>query len=518
MKTFRFVVAFFAMMALLPMQIFAQKSEETICYDENCVMEILKQLQSDDETVVAEAKQTLAEMAKAVSYTGDGRTHNALRDAILQYAEKFDEECARYTISLLPVFCLQSDVEIILKYIEKDQFADFNIRAVADIDGSSRYIIKFLMAHKNDLKHRGAWAYAIGKHNITMMENDLISWLDGADDNTKIEIYNALLVVRSNDETTAIIRKGAKKLNKSKIPTNKIAGMRLLVAVDGDKTLPILYKALKNKNGEVRREALELLKPFVNQDVVNTVVKKCKKGDALVDAITWLGEIKNDSQMPLIIKQLSSENPKLVEAAIRAVFLIDNIDGINAVKPMFGGEYQAVIQESMLSYEGDYRAVLTDVMRGNERQIIAGLQILEIRPILAMYGRIKELVYSDNQEIRDRAYRILKLVVTPSSAEFLKGLLEYCDGKYVEDVQIAIKNAMQNTPDNIKDTFASTLKHVASDKMPRFYKVFAYFGTELCVDKLIDAYQNGSHQFEAKEALLLVTDKQFEEKIQEVLK
>ena len=54
--------------------------------------------------------------------------------------------------------------------------------------------------------------------------------------------------------------------------------------------------------------------------------------------------------------------------------------------------------------------------------------------------------------------------------------------------------------------------------MPRYYKVFAYFGTELCVDKLIDAYQNGPNSAEAKAALLLVEDEAYQQKISEALK
>ena len=63
-----------------------------------------------------------------------------------------------------------------------------------------------------------------------------------------------------------------------------------------------------------------------------------------------------------------------------------------------------------------------------------------------------------------------------------------------------------------------TLKYVKPEIMPRYYKVFAYLGTELCVDKLIDAYTNGDYKEEAREALLLVEDKQFEQKIKKVLK
>ena len=79
-------------------------------------------------------------------------------------------------------------------------------------------------------------------------------------------------------------------------------------------------------------------------------------------------------------------------------------------------------------------------------------------------------------------------------------------------------NALGNASADSKDSFVLTLKYVRPEIMPRYYKVFAYFGTELCVDKLIDAYTNGDYKEVAREALLLVEDKQFEQRIHEVLK
>ena len=77
---------------------------------------------------------------------------------------------------------------------------------------------------------------------------------------------------------------------------------------------------------------------------------------------------------------------------------------------------------------------------------------------------------------------------------------------------------MANAIEERKDTFASTLKHVKPAIMPRFYKVFAYFGTELTVNKLIEAYESGDYKNEAKEALLIVEDEKFAQQIKDVLK
>ena len=320
------------------------------------------------------------------------------------------------------------------------------------------------------------------------MEDVLVSWLKKADENTKIEIYNALLIVRSNEKTDAIIVKGAKKLNKSKNVDTKIAGMKLLAAVQGEKSLPVLYKSLKNKNKRVQVTALELMKPFANDEVCAKTVKLCVKNNATAEVLNWLGDIKNDSQMEFVLAQLASDDSRVVEAAIRAVFKIDNPDGIAAVKPMFGGQYQEVIKESMISYEGNYTMLMNDMLRGRDEQKLAALQILEQRPVVAANNRVKDLLYSKNQEISDKAYQVLKLVVIPSNADFLRELLQNCDAIYVEDVQLAIKNGIAGLSETSKDNFVMALKNVRPDIMPRYYKVFAYFGTELSVNKLIEAY------------------------------
>lgn len=520
MKVLRNFVLVFAVLAALPSNIGAQNQNKTVCYDEVCVFEILEKMISDDVATVADAEQTLSELVDTYIYTKDSRIKYALKNSIIAFVEKFSEcKSDQFLISLLPQFCSRNDIDDIFQLIDNEHIADFAIRAMGDMNGSGDYFVKYIDRNHDDLKYQAALAYAIGRQHLTSFENELISWLDDADEPTKIDIYNALLVIRSNEQTTKIIEKGAKKLNKSKISENKIAGMRLLTALNGEKALPMLNKALKHKDGNVRRAALELMKPFANQTVVKNVMKRCKKGEAFVDAINWIGDIKDETQMELIINQLSSNDSEVVNAAIRAIFKIDNIDGINAVKPMFGTVYQEVIKESMVNYKGDYRAILNDLLKnGNDRQKLASLQILESRPTNEVNQRVQELLSSDSQAVRDEAYKILKIVTSAKDTEFLMRLLEYCNEKYVEDVQFGIKKATETLPTDRKDHYALTLKHVKSDVMPRYYKVFAFFGTELCVEKLIDAYQNGDYKFDAKEALLMVENKNFENRINEVLK
>ena len=519
MKSLKNIVLVFAVLAMLPMMSVAQKTEKITCKNERCVLKTLENLKSPDPTTVSEAKAQVDIWANHVRYTGDPEMKNALKNAIFIVFEKNEYyDCDEYLFAELSWFCNKYDADDILRLAFIEPIADGAIRCIGDIPGSQKTIMKYIDAQKDNLQHKDALAYAVGKLNITSMENVLVSWLKEADENTKIEIYNALLIVRSNEKTDAIIVKGAKKLNKSKNVDTKIAGMKLLAAVQGEKSLPVLYKSLKNKDKRVQVSALELMKPFANDEVCAKTVKLCVKNNATAEVLNWLGDIKNDSQMEFVLAQLASDDSRVVEAAIRAVFKIDNPDGIAAVKPMFGGQYQEVIKESMISYEGNYTMLMNDMLRGNDQQKLAALQILEQRPVVAANNRVKDLLYSKNQEISDKAYQVLKLVVIPSNADFLRELLQNCDAIYVEDVQLAIKNGIAGLSETSKDNFVIALKNVRPDIMPRYYKVFAYFGTELSVNKLIEAYESGDYKNEAEKALLLVENMAYKDRIAEVLK
>ena len=520
MKILRNFAVISALMVMPLMQIFAQNSEKKVnCRDLDCVLNIMYNLDSDNDSLVAEAEQDVAILTDNANRMSDRVFKNDIKKAIIIFVGKY-ENCGsnEYLMSLLPKVCDKKDANEIIQRFENGKFADNAIRAVGDIPETEEIIVQYIADNHDNLQHKAALAYAVGKQNIVIMEDEIISWLKGADDKTKIEVYKALMIIGSNEKSFAIVKKGAKKLYKSKDVDVKIAAMELMVATQGEKTMPKLYKAFKNNDKRVRVAALDLMKPYANDKTCVKVVKACKNDEQISEVLNWLGEIKNESQMTFVIAQLSSNNPKVVEAAIRAVFNIDNPVGIAAVKPMFGGKYQEVIKEEMVKYDGDYFSVLNDVIKGNDQQQLAALQIIEERPILETNRRVRELLDSNNPEIRDEAYKALKYVVMPANAEFLSALLENCDDVYVNDVQLAIKNAMAKAPESAKDKFAGTLKHVKPEIMPRFYKVFAYFGTEMTINKLIDAYNTGEYKDEAREALLLAYGGAYKEKIDEVLK
>lgn len=399
-------------------------------------------------------------------------------------------------------------IDKILKYVDDEKYADLAIRTLAEIPAYADHIMKEVINNDGNLNHKDAYAYAIGRLKIVDLEYLLHSWLKGADDNLKLEIYTAFMRMGS-DESQRIAEKGAKKLYKKKDPKLKIGAMKILVAKEGEAAMPYLYKALKNKDMNVRREALTLMKPYATQEVSALVVKKYAKKDAIADVVWWIGEIYDKSQADFVVAQLSSDNPKAVEEAILAVFKLENDEGLEKIKPMFGGDYQPAIKNAVLTCTMDAGRFLSDVAKGSDEQKLAVIDILKERHFVALCNQVCAMLNSQNPEIKDGAYKVLKNVVIASHAKTLMNIMETCDEKYVPDVLEAMKAAMNKAKPERKDDMISTMKHITPDVMVRFYKLFAILGTDYSVNKLVEQYHTGYDKDKAVEAFMMINDRRF---------
>ena len=460
----------------------------------------------------AQKEQIEKALEKIAVYVGkskgleDNKTMGLILESYVRSAN--DTRDGLFLLSLYKYFITDDDVRRMIYLIDDETYADMAIRVMAEAQGFAECVNKIVGKGDPDLKHKDAYAYAIGKLKMTELEDVLKSGLHKADDNLRIEVYNALL--RFDDPSLKpFIEKGAKKLYKKKAPKTKMAGMDLLVAVKGSEAMPYLYKALKNKDREVRREALDLMIPYANEEVSALVVKKYAKKDATADVVRWIGLIYDKSQSAYVVSQLSSDNDAVVEEAIRTVIRMEIPEGLNVVKTMFGGKYQPVIKEALVESKTDMALLLKDAIKGNDHKKLCVLEILQERRCVAMYYNVVELLNSSNYDVKDAAYKALKNVVAATMGESLKPILEQCDEAYVADVQEAVKTAMKKAKPDQKDTFVMTLKHVKPEDLYRYYKIFAYFGTPTSVEKLVEAYNSGNNKEEALEAILLLNNKEY---------
>ena len=438
------------------------------------LLDFYRQAQDAEEKAVFE--HTIVEIAKYVGGGGRMKDKTTLRTVLSEYIDSHDDYPTNcFVASLFSYFIANNDVEYLWKYTEDPRYADAMIRILAQVPSFANSIDKGLKKNKGNLNPKGAYAYAIGKLGMKDKEDVLISWIKKADVPAKIDIYNALLVVGS-EKSKPVVEKGAKKLYKNKNPEVKIAGMRLLATIKGSESMPYLYKSLKNKNQNVRREALTLMIPYSDDAVRALVVKKYAKKEVLPDVVEWLGNLHDKSQLAFVEQQLSSDNREAVEAAIWAVTKINDENAMKKLVPLLDGDYAEVAKKALMECNGSIVPVLIDATRGNDRQKLAALAIVGEKHMKLLFNRVAELLENGSPEVRDAAYATLKDVTTVSNGEYLINLLQTCDTKRVTDVQDAIIAAYANAKVEQKYIFKSRLKYVSDDIRPRFDKVLESMG------------------------------------------
>lgn len=470
---------------------------------------VLKRLDVADADQKVLVEQELETIARTMSKTNDDKGKKDLSILFYNYINNSnDTEGNVFLISMFKYIGTVRDLPMLNVYVDNDLYADAAIRAMSEIPEYSEFIYKLVEMKDGNLDHKASYAYAIGRLKMTDLEDLLISWLKGADNYLKLEIYNALMRIQSS-EALLVADNGAKKLYKKKDPVLKIGSMKILAKTEREKVMPYLYKALKNKDVKVRRTALDLMKPYADQDVTALVVKKYAKKDVTADIVWWIGELGDKSHFGFVVEQLSSSNPKVVEEAIRVVVKFGIDEGMEMLKTMFGGQYQPVIKESFVTADSNIVPVLKDAVKGDDNKKLCALDILAEKRCVEMQSNVMELLKSDNPEIKDAAYKALKNVVIAQHGEYLRRILESCDEKYVEDVQEAITASMVKARIKIKDNFVQNLNNTPTTVLPRYYKVLLAINTEMSINKLAECYRSGYDKQQALETLMLVNDKEY---------
>ncbi|MGN0032210.1 MAG: DUF1080 domain-containing protein [Candidatus Limimorpha sp.] len=528
---------------------FDRLMSEVINPKSNRIIDILLLLQPEGSADNAKIEYALQGIANYVSRPDKTDERQSFRIAIRKYIEKPDVEGDKeFVLSLLQTFGDENDAVILLGWADDAEIGDAAVRTLASIPQAKSVVSSFL--NENEIKptQRGSFAYVVGRLGVSEMEGLLLSWIKKADDATLAEIYYALSLIGTKNKSmpvlakaakrakysldtkgattayfgmldrfaaekdTATIEKASAKLMKVKKANVKAAGMNLLVAVEGEKAVPHLIKMLDDKDRQVRCEALRLMAPYSNEEMCASVVQSCAKLNSNIDAVRWLAEVNDQSQIQFIIEQLSSDDPELVETAIRAIVSIDNHDGMMALVPFFAGQYKEVVLDAMKSYNGKLGDVLNMVIKGSVKQKMAVMELLQYRTCYEMYYYVNKNVKNNDIQsdfdkmLKDAAFKALVGVVRYVHVDYLKSLLESCEPQYVESVQNAMEKALYKATPEQCDDFVYGLKNVSLEMLPRYFKVFAYLGNERGVNKIIEGYLSNNGKTEALEALLSIDD------------
>lgn len=486
----------------------------------------------------AKVEYALDGLCDFVSAPGNRHFKRVVSDGLFYALKEVEnEEIKEYLISLFKNFGDAEDAERLMAFADNEKLFDVTVQTLSVVQNGGLYIKE--IAQTCNVNQRCIVAYGIANQRVGSCEDVLIEWIEGADAKTQEAIFYALSEIGTQKALTLLAEKAkaakykyeptdatasyirlleryakvqkvdfvepaAMTFLKSKMANIKIEGMNLLVEVKSEEKLPAIYKLLKDKNIQVRMAALDNLKPLADSAVCANVVASLNSKKTVAEAITWLGDVKDESQLEFVENQLISKDSVVVSKAIQAIVNIGNQDAMMTLLPLFGTNYQPVIKTALVSANIVPAKLLNKALKGTNEQVIGALDVIESRVSMDQVYDVRRLISSENQEVKTAAYKALRGVSNLNTSEYLKDLLMKAEEQYVPDVQNALMKSMANAKENVMNDFVLQFKFAEPKILTRFYKVFAYFGNEMSINKLKEGYNSEATREPALEALLTI--------------
>lgn len=219
------------------------------------------------------------------------------------------------------------------------------------------------------------------------------------------------------------------------------------------------------------------------------------------DAIYWIGENRDKSQLKLVLSNLkeAADENLCGDAAIAA----SKIGGKKAAKALvaalLGGKAPAMVTEALERFNGNIAPAVLKAMKKADGQNEAKLiELAGIRHIKGAFAKVVEALASPDEAIAEAARGALKGVVTEKNLAKVASLLDGAsDG--IADYKAAFQNVLNFLPE--EDRTAVISEQIAKAANPQnFFSALAATGSDEAVEAL-KANLGGNHDAEALEAL-----------------
>jgi len=496
----------------------------------------------------SEGKNAIVEYAlNGVVAYANAPGKNAEKKAVREGLTKALDACTdnpnkAFLLTLLRMCGEAEDAPVFVKYLNDEYLAEWAISGLTSIPDTENVLLDLM---KKGTASKVALAHAAGLKKMASAEPILIAWLKGADALTTRAIYQSLAQCgtslslpvlgqaakkvsydwEASDATAAYLRllkklvadgQGKASATAAKVllkATDKAhvrgAALDVIVAVEGQKALPYLVAALKDKCREYRVNALRLSESIADEAWYTTVAKTLKgKVDAAVkaDVLNWLGTKHVASQADAVVAHVGDANEEVALAAIKAAGKIGGDAALEALVAQLGGPRGEAAEKALLAFNGKVNPSILKALEGEKNVQLPALKIAGTRSMEEAADKVFALLASSDVEICDAAYQALAGVVQPSDFNRLSGLIEKGNGKYIPQIQQAMKSAMLPLA---KETQLANVKG-AMEKAANpslYYPVLAQVGNAEAIAEIRKGY-DGNYKKEAYEALLTIDNQE----------
>lgn len=302
---------------------------------------------------------------------------------------------------------------------------------------------------------------------------------------------------RKEDRTA---QKAAQKLLSNATKNNnfeaRVAALNILMQIPTvDKAL-LVKKAVSDKDKAYVNQALSL---YFNPDekTSNNLVKNLSRKEPATQEVMlyWLGNTKQEKQLPLILSYFNNVNPDLRTAAIRAA---SNIGGIEATKAILellktdDPQTLKLAENALLSSKAEVSSGVMSVYdQASEGGKLVALNVLSNRKATLYAGAVMSEMEKGSQKVQQKSAQILKNVVTQKELNQLFSLLEKEGEQYVSDIQQAISTVLSAHPAE-KQLEIINKQMAASPAQHLYYPLLISTGSRESLNNIADAYKQGT--------------------------
>lgn len=284
----------------------------------------------------------------------------------------------------------------------------------------------------------------------------------------------------------------------------RTAALKILTDIQGQNSLGLLTKAVKDNNAAYREAALKYARPYLSEgnaaqwiDVFNKAGNDTKAG-----ILNMFGDKGITAALPLALQSLQSNAAGVRLAAIAAAAKIGQQEAVpallNLLKNGNDGEISAV-KNALLSVKGD--KLVQYIGDALETATPAGkAALIGILGERGSRGKAKEVltfVNDSNPALRQSARTALRSMVSPAQMPQLTTLLLSAktddDIKDMQGLLVSALSTIRN-PEQASAVIMSREKSAPAEKKFLFYNVLAGIGGKRGLNTVLNAYSGSNEQ------------------------
>jgi hypothetical protein len=279
------------------------------------------------------------------------------------------------------------------------------------------------------------------------------------------------------------------------------AALKIIVDIQGAKSMPLLLEAARNSNQQYRDAALKFAGPHLSAATNAQWINELKKANASEKAaiITMLGNNHVRAALPSVLNGLKSDDKGVVLASIKASQQIGQDKALNdLLSVMKTGDSDEITaaQNALMVMKGPGVAdkaakALPDAPAKAQPALIA---VLAARKAHSKIDVVTPLLNSSDPNVRAAAYGSLDQLSGPNNLDQLFSLLA-ASGSPSEtaNVQSAIISVVGEAQDKAAQSTAvlAQMDKQSADKEPRYFNILAAIGDKPSLTAVSKAYDKG---------------------------